>query len=196
MTVLRDPINRYISEWRHKQRGATWRKSLHMCDGRLPTKEELPKCYKGDTWEGVPLDEFMNCKYNLANNRQTRMLADLSLVGCYNLSKMPEEERKQVMLRSAKRNLRRLAFFGLTEYQQDSQFLFEQTFKLNFTMPFDQLNDTRAGQELQFVTPQQMERIKQLNSLDLELYQFARDLFVQRKILMQTKVENNGTLPF
>ncbi|XP_072034264.1 heparan-sulfate 6-O-sulfotransferase 2-like [Amphiura filiformis] len=197
VTVLRDPVQRYISEWRHMQRGATWKKARHMCDGRLPSKEELPSCFTGENWLHVPLDEFMNCKYNLANNRQTRMLADLSLVGCYNLTKMPDEERKQVMLRSAKRKLRRLAFFGLTEYQLESQFLFEETFKLNFQIPFEQMNNTKAElASATAVTPLQYERIKQLNSLDIDLYTFARTLFIQRKALMEAKKNNNGMLPF
>lgn len=191
--MLRNPVSRYLSEWRHVQRGATWKKSLHMCDGRLPTSEELPRCYKSETWENVGLDDFMDCKWNMANNRQTRMLADLSLVGCYNLSMMPAEERNQAMLRSAKRNLRRLAFFGLTEYQEESQFLFEETFQLNFKMPFQQVNVTRA--ELATVTPRQVERIKQLNSLDMDLCNFARTLFFQRRKLMMIKKTNNGSLP-
>lgn len=50
--------------------------------------------------------------------RQTRMLADLSLIGCYNSSYMNQEERDRVMLASAKRNLLSIAFFGLTEFQK------------------------------------------------------------------------------
>jgi len=46
------------------------------------------------------------------------MLADLSLIGCYNSSYMNQEERNRVMLASAKRNLLSIAFFGLTEYQK------------------------------------------------------------------------------
>ncbi|XP_072034263.1 heparan-sulfate 6-O-sulfotransferase 2-like [Amphiura filiformis] len=187
VTMVRNPINRYISEWKHVQRGATWNTSRHMCDGRSPTDKELPKCYK-EEWLNVPLDEFMNCKYNLANNRQTRMLADLSLVGCYNLTKMPPEERNQAMLQSAKYNLRRLAFFGLTEHQLESQFVFEETFKLKFDVPFEQTNSTNA--ELASVTPQQYDRIKQLNSLDVKLYEFARSLFFQRIEWMDAKNRN------
>ena len=186
--MLRNPVDRYISEWQHVQRSATWKNSLHKCDGRLPTAEELPKCYKGDNWIGVSLDEFMNCKYNLANNRQTRMLADLTLVGCYNLSKMALEERNQVMLRSAKHNLRRLAYFGLTEHQTDSQFVFEETFKLFFDTNFEQWNDTVA--ERAIVIPEQYDRIQQLTSLDRELYEFAKSLFFQRKKLMEARKQN------
>lgn len=49
------------------------------------------------------------------------MLADLSLIGCYNSSFMNREERNRVMLASAKRNLLSIAFFGLTEFQKVSK---------------------------------------------------------------------------
>lgn len=178
ITILRDPVSRYLSEWRHVQRGATWKASLHVCDGRSPTLSELPSCYSGDDWSGCSLQEFMDCPYNLANNRQTRMLADLSLVGCYNVSAMNEEERWAVLLESAKRNLLGMAFFGLTEYQRKTQYLFERTFNLEFIAPFTQLNGTRASS---VEVPAETEhRILKLNRWDVELYEYARDLFLQR----------------
>lgn len=67
---------------------------------------------------GVQLDEFMNCDSNLATNRQTRMLSDLALVGCYNKTTTPSLERDRIMLASAKRNLAGMSYFGLTEYQK------------------------------------------------------------------------------
>lgn len=76
---------------------------------------------------------------------QVRMLADLSLVGCYNMSTVPEKKRAQLLLESAKKNLRDMAFFGLTEYQRKTQFLFERTFRLRFIRPFMQYNSTRAA---------------------------------------------------
>ncbi|KAK3535889.1 hypothetical protein QTP70_021192 [Hemibagrus guttatus] len=178
ITILRDPVSRYLSEWRHVQRGATWKASLHMCDGRAPTVAELPSCYTGDDWSGCSLAEFMACPYNLANNRQTRMLADLSLVGCYNASVMSDQQRGSVLLESAKRNLRRMAFFGLTEYQRKTQYLFERTFRLAFIAPFTQLNGTRAASV--DVVPETQQRIRELNAWDVELYEYARDLFLQR----------------
>ena len=65
--------------------------------------------------------QFMACPYNLASNRQTRMLADLSLVGCYN-SSLSSTERDRLMLASAKRNLKYMPFFMLTEYQKVNYF--------------------------------------------------------------------------
>uniref|UniRef100_A0A8C5MVV6 Heparan-sulfate 6-O-sulfotransferase n=1 Tax=Leptobrachium leishanense TaxID=445787 RepID=A0A8C5MVV6_9ANUR len=178
ITLLRDPVSRYLSEWRHVQRGATWKTSLHMCDGRTPTLEELPSCYEGTDWSGCTLQEFMECPYNLANNRQVRMLADLSLVGCYNMSFIQEKKRAQVLLESAKKNLKDMAFFGLTEFQRKTQYLFERTFHLKFIRPFMQYNNTRAGGvDLDNVT---IQRIEELNDLDMQLYDYAKDLFQQR----------------
>ncbi|KAJ8394990.1 hypothetical protein AAFF_G00039410 [Aldrovandia affinis] len=178
ITLLRDPVSRYLSEWRHVQRGATWKTSLHMCDGRTPTPEELPACYEGTDWSGCTLQQFMDCPYNLANNRQVRMLADLSLVGCYNMSFVTEKKRAQTLLESAKKNLRDMAFFGLTEFQRKTQYLFERTFHLRFIRPFVQYNSTRAaGVDVDNDT---ILRIEELNELDMQLYDYAKDLFQQR----------------
>nr|XP_005992364.2 PREDICTED: heparan-sulfate 6-O-sulfotransferase 3 [Latimeria chalumnae] len=178
ITMLRDPVSRYLSEWKHVQRGATWKASLHMCDGRSPTQDELPTCYTGDDWSGVTLQEFMDCTYNLANNRQVRMLADLSLVGCYNLTFMNESERNEILLRSAKNNLKNMAFFGLTEFQRKTQYLFERTFNLKFISPFTQFNSTRASNV--DIDEQVRNLIEELNFLDMQLYDYAKDLFLQR----------------
>uniref|UniRef100_A0A6I8PHJ4 Heparan-sulfate 6-O-sulfotransferase n=1 Tax=Ornithorhynchus anatinus TaxID=9258 RepID=A0A6I8PHJ4_ORNAN len=178
ITMLRDPVSRYLSEWKHVQRGATWKTSLHMCDGRSPTPDELPSCYPGDDWSGVLLRDFMDCGYNLANNRQVRMLADLSLVGCYNLTFMNESERNSILLQSAKNNLKNMAFFGLTEFQRKTQYLFERTFNLKFISPFTQFNITRASNV--DISEGARRRIEELNFLDVQLYEFAKDLFLQR----------------
>ncbi|KAI3356267.1 hypothetical protein L3Q82_017511, partial [Scortum barcoo] len=179
ITMLRDPVSRYLSEWKHVQRGATWKTALHMCDGRSPTQDELPTCYSGDDWSGVTLTEFMNCPSNLANNRQVRMLADLNLVGCYNLSSMNESQRNHILLSSAMSNLKNMAFYGLTEFQRKTQqYMFERTFSLRFISAFTQINSTRAA-NVDLSEPVRR-RIEELNFLDVQLYEYAKDLFLQR----------------
>ncbi|CDQ85080.1 unnamed protein product [Oncorhynchus mykiss] len=180
--MLRDPVSRYLSEWKHVQRGATWKTALHMCDGRSPTQDELPACYSGDDWTGVTLTNFMDCPSNLANNRQVRMLADLSLVGCYNVSTFTtgaERERGRVLLASAKNNLRNMAFYGLTEFQRKTQYLFERTFGLRFIQAFTQINSTRAA-SVGVGEGALRRRIEGLNALDVELYEYAKELFLRR----------------
>ncbi|XP_037318665.1 heparan-sulfate 6-O-sulfotransferase 3-B-like [Pungitius pungitius] len=178
ITMLRDPVSRYLSEWKHVQRGATWKTALHMCDGRAATEDELPACYSGEDWTGVPLADFMSCPSNLANNRQVRMLADLSLVGCYNMSSVSELERGRALLASAKANLRNMVFYGLTEFQRKTQYLFERTFGLRFIRAFTQINSTRAASV--GITEKVRWRIEGLNALDVELYEYAKELFLRR----------------
>ncbi|XP_053671935.1 heparan-sulfate 6-O-sulfotransferase 1 [Anopheles nili] len=180
ITLLREPIARYLSEFRHVQRGATWKNARHWCLGRHATADELPPCYNGANWNGVALDEFAGCESNLAANRQTRMLADLALVGCYNKTYMPSAERDRIMLASAKRNLAAMSYFGLTEYQKISQYIFEETFNLRFAIPFEQHNTTVSTVTMNSLTPTQRGRIDHLNALDLELYAFAKKLMFQR----------------
>nr|CAG4652191.1 EOG090X0E58 [Triops cancriformis] len=180
ITVLREPVHRYLSEYRHVKRGATWKYSKHLCNGREPTPEELPRCYDGNVWEDVTMNSFLACTHNLANNRQTRMLADLTLVGCYNQSYVDPAERERIMLASAKSNLAKMAYFGLTELQQVSQYVFEETFNLHFTVPFEQYNTTFADLALEEISPSQFEQIRQANKLDLELYAYAVQLLESR----------------
>jgi len=180
ITLLRSPIPRYLSEFRHVQRGATWKNSRHFCLGRQATADELPPCYSGENWIDVTLDEFADCESNLAANRQTRMLADLALVNCYNRSSIPLHERNRLMLASAKRNLAAMSFFGLTEYQKISQYIFEETFNLRFAIPFEQHNSTLSMQAFESLTPFQKKKIKDINALDIELYDFAKQLMFQR----------------
>lgn len=41
ITLLREPVARYLSEFRHVQRGATWKGSRHYCKGRSATAKEV-----------------------------------------------------------------------------------------------------------------------------------------------------------
>ncbi|KAL1490325.1 hypothetical protein ABEB36_013040 [Hypothenemus hampei] len=180
ITLLREPVARYLSEFRHVQRGATWKGARHFCKGRAASLSEVPPCYDGEDWEGVLLDDFIDCENNLAANRQTRMLADLALVGCYDNSYMPKADRDRIMLASAKKNLQSMAFFGLTEYQKASQYIFEETFNLRFAIPFEQNNSTVSSLTLTTLTEEQAKKINELNKLDIQLYEFAKTLLFAR----------------
>lgn len=183
ITIVREAISRFLSEFAFvRNAGEMWRASSLRCNSRSPTQEELPQCFTRADLSDVTLDEFLGCSWNLAFNRQTRMLADLRLVNCYNTSGMSPTERGRLMLESAKRNLQKMPFFGLTEYQEASQYLFEKTFGLKFVTPFTQLpeDETRAGNILPILNSSVLSQIKTLNSLDIELYAFAKNVFFKR----------------
>jgi len=189
ITYLRNPVDRYLSEWRHVQRGATWRTAELKC-GNRSWADDITKCYEDvrddfgeySDWSGVELNEFMSCPSNLASNRQTRMLADLELVHCYDEKAMTKEKRNLIMLNSAKSNLERMAYFGITEEQRISQYLFEETFNLEFKISFQQYNSsvTHSGSSKDNLDDQTIKKIKSLNQLDEELYKFAHQLLKTR----------------
>ena len=150
-----------------------------MCNGK-PAK--LPYCYDGKDWKGVSLDEFMRCNYNLATNRQTRMLSNLTLINCYNHTSLDRNERDKIMLQSAKENLLKMDYFGLTEYQNYSQALFEYSFDLEFKERFVQAQVTKRDIAMisDIRTKKDLHNILELNKLDVELYRYAKELFLQR----------------
>ncbi|KAL4220020.1 heparan sulfate 6-O-sulfotransferase [Mactra antiquata] len=178
ITILRDPVKRYLSEWKHVQRGATWKTARLFCNGRSASRDEIAPCYNGTDWSDVTLDEFLDCKDNLARNRQTRMLANLTLINCYNTTGFDVQKRDKIMLESAKENLLNMEYFGLTEFQSYTQKLFEHTFKLKFVAEFSQLPVTHSDRTQ--ITEVQKAKILEQNKLDIDLYQFAKDLFLQR----------------
>ncbi|KAH9641080.1 hypothetical protein HF086_006360 [Spodoptera exigua] len=65
-------------------------------------------------------------------------------------------------------------------FVQISQYVFEETFNLLFAVPFTQHNATVSGATLAALSPSQIAHIKRLNSLDLELYEFAKNLMFKR----------------
>lgn len=126
------------------------------------------------------MEEFLDCPHNLALNRMTRMLADLTLVGCYDESLMPKKRRDELILESAKSNLRQLGFFGILEELGPSQAMFQRLFNLEFQKSLAEAPHKEKSSLTDAITSAQIEEIKAKNDLDVELYDYARTLFVQR----------------
>lgn len=175
-SFVRNPLYRFVSEFRHVQRGATWKSSVIHCseyNNRL--------CFANKShWFNVTLEDFMNCSSNMAVNRQTRMLANIKSVGCKTNTK--DFDRK--LLESAKQNLRNLSYFGICEQQSLSQAIFEKTFQLSFRNNFTQSDDNTTKSIADELSDDVRERIVALNNLDMELYQYALDLFKERCITL------------
>lgn len=184
VTFLRNPIERFVSEFRHVQRGATWKTSKSRCmayDTRL--------CYEGGDWSNVTIEEFINCGSNMAINRQTRMLAALDLTQCpKNPQELHSPSHERALLISAMNNLRRMAFFGLCEEQKASQIIFEKTFKLKFGTQFEQSEDNKTRIMIDRLSPDIKLKIAQVNNLDMDLHQYAVSMFWNR--LEQIDVHN------
>ena len=178
ITILRDPIKRYISEWNHIRVGTlAWNMSNNICN-----KENfLNSCLKNknSTYQ-ISIEEFIGCEGNMANNRQTRMLAS------YNSKnddcKLFQSENKMLLLENAKQVLKNLKFFALNEYQEMSQELFENVFKnqFRFSKKFEQAKNENASKLVENLDKNQIEQIYKLNELDVKLYEYAKEIFFER----------------
>ncbi|GFN89223.1 cohesin subunit sa-1 [Plakobranchus ocellatus] len=125
-------------------------------------------------------------RHNLAFNRMTRMLSNLSRVNCYNRTGLDEDLISRTLVKSAKENLLDFAFFGIVEEQEKTQFLFEQTFGLKFKRVFQQKQNTHV--ERLNVSQEMRDVVIRTNRPDIELYQFAKDLFYQRVETMEKRL--------
>jgi len=112
------------------------------------------------------------------------MLADLELIDCYShLSNFHNisDDIASKMLESAKRNLSKMRWFGLVEYQMASEVLFEHAFQpLHFGSQFEKWNSTHSSEALDAIPRDLLDEITRLNHLDVALYDFAKKLFFQR----------------
>ena len=179
MTQLRDPVERYVSEFRHVQRAKAWEHANLMCNNQQPSSHTF-SCFENMTRDNITLERFLSCDKNLANNRQTRMLADLELVGCYNYSSISIVERDRMLLQSAKKNLKAMTYFSLNERPADSQFVIEKTFNLRFKENWFLLDTGYANEYMKTISESDVLKIKQMNHLDVELYKYAEELFEKR----------------
>ena len=55
---LWDPVDRYLSDWRHVQRGATWKTAELRC-GNQSWAKIFPNCYEVSRLPKVVLSEIM-----------------------------------------------------------------------------------------------------------------------------------------
>lgn len=82
------------------------------------------------------------------------------------------------------------AFFLFLFFLQISQYVFEETFNLRFAIPFEQHNTTVSSSTLNHLTPKQEAKVRELNALDIELYEFAKKLLFQRFEKLKAKDVN------
>ena len=107
------------------------------------------------------------------------MLSDLRQVNCYNTTGMSPSQRDKILLASAKTNLERLAFFGITTEQAKSQYLFENTFNLTFKVQFE-AQSQHSKSDISDLNNETLNRIRHINSLDIELFEYAQKLMRER----------------
>ena len=136
----------------------------------------------------ITLEEFISCPGNLAHNRQTRLLANLSILNC--TEKKPTLTMKENMLSSAKTNLARLPMFGLTEYLFATQFIFEWTFNLDF------IKNITSSITKSNIPQKKIKLVQNTNKYDMDLYKFASKLFFKRlEYIVSKQKKQNRLIP-
>ena len=88
-------------------------------------------------------------------------------------------QRNKILLESAKDNLKRLAFFGITTEQAKSQYLFEDAFNLTFKVQFE-AQSQHSKSDISDLDNETLDKIRHINSLDVELFEYAQKLMKKR----------------
>lgn len=185
ITILRDPTLRYISEWLHMARSMkkgyinipVFNETHNVCNQEVV----LSKCIPGlELDDDLTLEKFLKCENNLAENRQTRLLADYSETQ-ENCSLFRKNSKKE-LLENAIKVLESLSFFALNEYEDLSLKLFEKqfnNFKFNVTIKQDKYK-TLTLNYMKTLNKEVIEKIDKANHLDWKLYEYAKLLFFER----------------
>ena len=164
MTFLREPIHRTISQYGHVRR-------LEDSTGSPERDAELRRI-KEMTLEEFVVNNELHETRNIVN-LQTCMLGGFDPGNCL---RVPSQSNLEL----AKRRLERAAFFGLTERFQDSLFLLSFTFGWPPIVTSLQLNRAPASGRPTALDPKTISLIEERVDLDLELYDFAEQLFERR----------------
>jgi hypothetical protein len=182
ITIIRDPIQRYVSEWNHVSRQNELGYNVifntkNVCNKEVTMSGCLPEI---KTNELINLEQFTYCENNVAENRQTRMLAyyNENQANC----SLFNTENREDLLETAKTTLRHMSYFALTEYDDLSRKLFEKTFqnRIRFQKIADYSSKRKTLEYVKNMDKGLLEKIKNLNDLDLELYDYAKKLFFER----------------
>ena len=175
ITFLREPVSRVKSFCQHVSEG----KSSYL-------KKSFPP-------ENFDLDKFLNTEavFEL-HNLQTKMLVNEG--ACAINFKTPPSEAIEVALDNL---FNRIDLYGLVEYFDESLMLFTQKYKWN--LPIYKVKNTKNINKLLNFEPHHIERIRHINSLDIQLYQKAHKNFLNlmndesfnRKALIKFRKTNN-----
>ena len=180
ITLLRNPVDRFYSEFLHVKRGANWPvyeiDCTHGTD--FPRKKVTPKCkFFGQDRTQLTIEEFISCEDNHAINRMTHMLSGYGTIQCKYNTQMNRMGKDTVILETAKKHFREFEYFGILELLLESAKLFEDTFSVKF-VEYPIQKETK-GEKME-LTDEQQSRIESLNNLDVKLYNWALELFKER----------------
>jgi hypothetical protein len=182
-TRLREPIDRYISEWKYISKGLPF----NIKSYKTFCKIENDLCFDKDSKvKDLTLERFIKCPTNPANDRMSRMLAYYNYTEgeCYGEGLEPNE-----MLERAKKTIDNLYYFAINEYYDESVLLFERTLSgtrsnnkkyFKFAQGSISKHDTFADKHINVLSNETIQMITNNNLLDIQLYNYALGVFMNR----------------
>lgn len=185
MTMLRNPVDRALSAYHHIVRAIDH--PLHQqIGGRQATLENF-------------IDRAELAQYS---NTQTaylggKLLLKMSIKTAREAKRMMSIEKQgRANLSLAKERLEQMEFFGITEMFDESMHLLSYTFDWEPIQEFERHNQGSNTKTADAYSQSLIDRLHDLNQLDLELYQYGRNLFSKRyKQLVTTLLWENFCRP-
>ena len=171
--LLRDPVRRVVSLYHYLRQPGRF----------VESNDELNKRFgKGLTAaRNLSFEEWLQLespRFGPPINHYTACLS----CGPTTYAQASQQKRREY-LKQAKRNLRDgFAFFGITERYKESKMLFCRSFGLpnHFAQGEEFFNSATRSRYTEEFSREVLARIEELNREDLELYQFACELFDER----------------
>lgn len=156
ITFLRDPVHRVKSFCQH------------VAEGKSPyLSSDFPP-------DGFDLDKFINSGNLELSNLQTKMLInDRESASSELIGRMSPSEARD---RALENLFGKVSHFGLQEFFNDSLLLFWKA--LAWSPPAYSSMDNQASDELVVFKEHHLDHIKDLNSIDIEVYSAAKTRFL------------------
>ena len=182
ITMLRDPIERTISDYEHIRRDKIKAKkpvpkNETILDALKDPKTRRTFVNPQTGYIGLDLD-IVKLTRTWEPQRQSKFIFRTPLKVA--TKKTPEEE----LLSNAKRHLDDFAFVGIVEKFEESLFLLYYTFGWKPLSADWKLNVDPKRSKRDEITSEALEEIKKCTKLDEELYKYANEIFEMRYSVM------------
>jgi len=154
ITLLRDPIERAKSFCQH------------VIEGKSP-----------ELFDRFPLENFDLDKFLMSRDRQLENLHARFLLGNIYYD-IPDEDHDVLVKRAIEILTKRIKVFGIVEYFDESLMLFRQ--QLGWPLPVYRRLNVKDKSKLLTFNSDHIAMIREMNDLDIPIYEAARKIFEQR----------------
>lgn len=178
LTVMRDPIARTVSHYRHLQ--ATKEDWLHE-----RVKNKTFEEFVCGEWGPVELLNFQT-RYLVFDDIQEDYFGH-SRLRVHDMDGLIHKYSDPSLVEKAKRRLDQFAAVGIQERFNDFLKLLSFTFGWSPTQTFHTYNKAKVLFDESSITPKAMARIKELTEIDQQVYEYATKLFEEQYAVMESQ---------